>query len=66
MYTVSLIYLERGLYLENKLLSLSLSVIFIVLLTYCKSNKLKINPIKLILLFCMLLYNYVYILVYKM
>ena len=26
MYTVSLIYLERGLYLENKLLSLSLSV----------------------------------------
>ena len=24
-------------------------VIFIVLLTYCKSNKLKINPIKLIL-----------------
>ena len=24
-------------------------VIFIVLLTYCKSNELKINPIKLIL-----------------
>ena len=31
MYTVSLIYLERGLYLENKLLSLSSLKILIII-----------------------------------
>ena len=34
MYTVSLIYLERGLYLENTLLLLSLPFSHIVLKTY--------------------------------
>ena len=51
MYCVVLIFIIIYIYIVILMLVCSKIVIFIVLLTYCKSNKLKITTIKLLLFF---------------